>query len=523
MATTSGDGAPPRAGRREWTGLAVLTLPTLLLALDMSVLYLALPRLSADLGADAVEQLWIMDVYGFMIAGFLVTMGSLGDRIGRRRLLLVGSAAFAAASVLAACSTGPAMLIGARAVLGIAGATLMPSTLALIGNMFADARQRGVAIAVWMSAFMGGTAVGPLVGGALLEHFWWGSAFLLGVPVMVLLMATAPFLLPEYRDPRGGRLDLASVALSLGAVLPLVYGLKEIARQGPAAGPALAAVAGLAVGALFVRRQRRLADPLLDLRLVADRSIRAGLTIMLLGAVTMVGSFLLISLYLQLVAGLSPFVAGLWTIPGAVAMVAGTTLSPLAARRLRPAYVLAAGMAVAATGLLLIAQVRDSSDVGVLVLGHVVVCFGAGPMGAICTELVLGAAPPERAGSASAMSETSAEFGIALGVAALGSLAGAVYRADLEVPGGVPGDAAAAARGGITGAAEAAGRLPGAAGAELLEAARAAFVTGLQVTVVLSAVLAAGLAVLAAVTLRHLRPTEAAPDGARRDPVPVAD
>jgi MFS transporter, DHA2 family, multidrug resistance protein len=188
------------AGRREWVGLAVLALPTLLLSLDMSVLYLALPYLSADLGASATQQLWIMDIYGFMIAGFLVTMGTLGDRIGRRRLLMTGGVAFAVASVFAAYSTSPEMLIVTRALLGIAGATLMPSTLALISTMFRDQHQRGVAIAVWMTCFMGGMTVGPLVGGLLLQSFWWGSAFLLGVPVMAVLLVAAPALLPEYRD-----------------------------------------------------------------------------------------------------------------------------------------------------------------------------------------------------------------------------------------------------------------------------------------------------------------------------------
>lgn len=221
-----------------------------------------------------------MDVYGFMIAGFLVTMGTLGDRIGRRRLLMIGAAAFGTASVLAAFSTSAAMLIATRALLGVAGATLMPSTLGLIRTMFTDPRHRGTAIAVWMSCFMGGMTVGPLVGGVLLETFWWGAAFLLGVPVMVLLLVLGPVLLPESRDASAGRLDLVSVGVSLGAVLPLVYGLKDLAGHGP--GPvALAAVAlGLAVAVVFARRQLRLDDPLLDLRLFRHRALagRSGST-----------------------------------------------------------------------------------------------------------------------------------------------------------------------------------------------------------------------------------------------------
>ncbi len=269
----------------------MLALPTLLLALDMSVLFLALPHLTANLHADSTQQLWIMDIYGFMIAGFLVTMGTLGDRIGRRRLLMIGGAAFAAASLLAAFAPTAELLIGARALLGIAGATLMPSTLALISNMFRDARQRGMAIAVWMSCFMVGSSIGPVVGGVLLEMFWWGSVFLLGVPVMVLLLVTTPILLPEFRAADAGKLDLVSVALSLLAILPGVYGLKEIAKDGWAVPPVAAIVVGVAFGTAFVRRQRHLSTPLLDLTLFRNRSFSATLGVMSVGGFLMGGTF----------------------------------------------------------------------------------------------------------------------------------------------------------------------------------------------------------------------------------------
>ncbi len=234
MDTTTRVEPPVRAGRREWIGLAELALPTLLLALDISVLFLALPELSADLGADRTEQLWITDIYGFMVAGLLVTMGTLGDRIGRRRLLLAGAAAFAAASVLAAYASSPEMLIAARALLGVAGATLGPSTLALISSLFADPAQRGQAIALWFSCFLAGGALGPLVGGVLLELFWWGSVVLVGVPVMALLLVLGPRLLPEDRAPDAGRLDPASVALALAAMLPWSTGSRRSrGRAGP--------------------------------------------------------------------------------------------------------------------------------------------------------------------------------------------------------------------------------------------------------------------------------------------------
>jgi len=273
--------APVRAGGREWAGLAVLALPTLLVSLDTFVMLLALPHLAADLGASGTEQLWIMDIYGFLVAGLLITAGALGDRIGRRRLLLAGAAAFGAASVLAAYATSPTMLIAARALLGVAGATLTPSTLSLIMNLFSDARQRATAVGIWAGCFTVGAIIGPLVGGAMLERFWWGSVLLLGVPAMVLLLILGPLLLPEYRDPAAGRLDPTSVAVSLAALLSVIYGLKQVAQHGPHLLPLLALLAGVALAVVFVRRQVKLAHPLLDLKLFANRGFGVALGAML--------------------------------------------------------------------------------------------------------------------------------------------------------------------------------------------------------------------------------------------------
>lgn len=497
-----------RAGRRAWIGLAVLGLPTLLLALDMSVLYLALPHLAADLQPSSSQLLWIMDIYGFMIAGFLITMGTLGDRIGRRRLLLIGAAAFGAASVLAAYSTNSGMLIGTRMLLGIAGATLMPSTLALISNMFPNPRQRASAIAVWMCCFMGGTAIGPVVGGVLLEWFWWGSVFLLGVPVMVLLLVTAPLLLPEHRDPAPGRLDLVSVALSLGAILPIIYGLKELAKDA-GGGPWLAMAVGAAVGVVFVRRQLRLAHPLLDLRLFRNRVFSSALAVMLLGALFMGGMFLFISQYLQLVEGLSPLHAGLWLVPPTVAMIAGTMLAPALAARIGARYVIGGGMAFAALGLVTLSQVTATGGVLMVVTGMAVAAVGLCPGGALVTDIVVGSAPPERAGSAASMSETSGEFGIATGVALLGSLGTAVYRSRVVMPEGMPAQAAVAGRDTLAGAVAAAEQLPGNVADALLDTARAAFTSGLNLVAGLGAV---ALLVFGLVSIGLLRPPAAVPE-----------
>src|SRR6266487_2072372 len=383
----------PRAGRREWIGLAVLALPTLLVSIDVFVMLLALPHLSADLRAGSTEQLWIMDIYGFMIAGFLITMGTLGDRIGRRKLLLLGGSAFGAASVLAAYAPTPELLIAARALLGIAGATLAPSTLALISNMFRDPKQRGLAIGVWLVCFMSGAAIGPLVGGVMLENFWWGSVFLLGVPAMLLLLVLGPALLPEYRDTNAGRLDLASVALSLAAILPIVYGLKELAKAG----------------------WHSLAVAMLDVRLFANRAFTAALAGMLFGTMLMGAMMVFITQHLQLVEGLSPLRAGLWMLPAVATSLISFQLSPLVARRIRPAYLIGAGLAVSVVGVLMLTRVGATSGLSTLVIGFAVINLGAGPLVSVGTDLVVGSAPPEKAGSAAAMNETSGEFGFALG------------------------------------------------------------------------------------------------------------
>ncbi|RZS45037.1 DHA2 family multidrug resistance protein-like MFS transporter [Herbihabitans rhizosphaerae] len=490
------------AGRREWIGLAVLALPTLLLSLDMSVLHLAVPHLAADLRPTSTELLWIIDVYGFMIAGFLVTMGTLGDRIGRRKLLMIGGAAFGVASVVAAFAASPAMLIGARALLGVAGATLMPSTLALISTMFQQPKQRGTAIAVWMSCFMGGMVIGPVVGGVLLETFWWGAVFLLAVPVMVLLLITAPKLLPEHRDEQAGRLDPVSVVLSLVTILPVVFALKEIAKDGPSTVTVLALLVGLSAGVTFVRRQRRLTDPMLDLRLFANRRFTTALCIILVGALTMGGVFLLVSQYLQLVGGLPTSEAGLVLVPQALAVVLGSHIAPKLAVRYRPEFVLGFGMLIAAGGLLLFTQADNGNGVVLVVIGMSIAAFGMGPQGVLCTEMVISSVPPARAGAASAMSETGAEFGIAMGIALFGSVGTAVYRDELTVPVGVPADAAAVAGDSMAGAAHVAGGLHHDLAAPLLASAKDAFTGGLHTVAGIGAAIVITFALVGMAILR---------------------
>jgi MFS transporter, DHA2 family, multidrug resistance protein len=497
----------PKATRREWIGLAVIALPCLLYSMDFTVLHLAVPALSADLAPSSSQLLWIVDIYGFLIAGSLITMGTLGDRIGRRRLLLIGAAAFGVASVLAAFSTGAEMLIATRALLGVAGATLAPSTLSLIRNMFHDPRQRTIAIGVWITSFSVGGAIGPLAGGLVLRHFWWGAVFLLGVPVMALLLAVGPVLLPESRDSKAGRLDLTSAALSLVAVLTVIYGFKQIAQDGLRWLPVLSILAGLAIGVVFLHRQRKLADPLIDLQLFRLPAFSASLATTVLSFFTSFGAFLFIAQYLQLVLGLSPLQAGLWTLPQSGGFILGSLLAPVIVRRVRPAFVMAAGLTLAAAGCGVLTQVGDISGLTVLVTGSAILSLGLAPVVTLATDLIVGAAPAERAGAASAISETSSEFGGALGIAILGSIGAAVYRSVMTnaLPIQLPPEAAEAARGSLGGALAAAGRLPDQLDAELLSTARNAFVQAFELTAALGA---AGLlitAIMAAVMLRGAR------------------
>lgn len=474
---------PARATVREWTGLAVIALPCMLYSMDLTVLNLAIPSISEDLKPTASQLLWIVDIYGFFVAGLLVTMGTLGDRIGRRRLLLIGAAAFGVASVLAAFSTSANMLIATRALLGVAGATLAPSTLSLIRNMFLDPGQRTLAIGVWISSYSAGAVIGPVLGGLLLQFFPWGSVFLIGVPVMVLLLVLGPILLPEYRDPDAGRLDLASVALSLGAVLAVIYGIKQIAEHGPDAIPMLSIVVGVVLGWLFARRQGRLANPMIDLRLFRLPAFTVSLAAYMLACFVMFGVFLYNAQYLQLVLGLSPLHAGLWSVPGAAAFIAGSMVVSVLVRWMRPAYVMGGGLAVAAVGFGMLVVLPAQDGLAWMVASAVISSLGLAPVFTLATDVVVGSAPPERAGVASAISETSSEFGGALGIAILGCIGAAIYRSTMAdaVPSGLAGAAeVAAARSTLGGAVVLAGQLAGSAGAELLDAGRAALLQGLR-------------------------------------------
>ncbi|MFD4438721.1 MFS transporter [Nocardia sp. NPDC058519] len=488
---------PERAGTRQWLGLAVLLLPTVLLFLSMTVLFLATPYIAADLSPSSGQLLWINDIYGFVMAGFLVTMGTLGDRLGRRRLLLAGAAVFGIASVLAAFAPGPDLLIGARALMGLGAAAVMPATLSLITTMFRDDRQRATAIGLWAASVSAGVALGPLLGGLLLDSLWWGASMLIGVPVMALVVLAVPVLIPEYRAPQAGRLDPVSVALSLAALLPFVYGVKKLAETGFTAESVLTLLVGVGFAVVFVRRQLRLSDPLLDVRLFANRTFSGSLGVYMLAAIALGGVYLLFTQYLQLVAAQSPLQAGLWILPAAIALVIVSTVTPAIARRVRPAYVIAGGLALSTVGYLALTQVESVAGLPLLIVGFYILYPGIAPAMALIPGLVIGAAPAEKAGAASAVDSTASDLGVALGVALLGSMGAAVYRA------GMSGEAGAAAET-LPGALSSAESLPAEVAESVVAAGREAFTNGLNAAAWAAAVLSAVGAVLAVALLRRI-------------------
>ncbi|GAA1880221.1 MFS transporter [Williamsia serinedens] len=494
--------------RSPWWGLLVLCLPMLIVSMDVSVLFFAVPDIAADLHPSPAQQLWIFDVYGLVLAGLLLTMGAVADRVGHRRVLLIGAATFSAASVLAAFSTSAEMLIGARAVLAVAGATLMPSTLALIRHMFTDDAARAKAIGAWSAVMAGGVAVGPIVSGALLEHFWWGSVFLINVPVMIALLVAAPALLPGGTGDRTRRIDVVSAALALGAVLPTVGAIKAMGTDGLTPTALAVLTAGVALGVVFVQRQVSLTHPLMDLRLFSDSRLAVSVAVNLVAMVGIVGNAILVTQYLQSVLGYDPLAAALWSLAPTVVVAAVAPMSTTLAARWGGPAVMAAGLVVAAGGFAS-TWAAGVSSLWPMLAASTLIAGGLVAVATVVADHVVGVAPTGRAGAAAGMLETSSELGGGIGIAVLGSVLTAVYRAsvDTSVP-GVSGPAAV----GLGGAVAAASRLGGDAGRAVLDAARVAYVDGLHVAATCAAALLLVTALLTlAVRERTSEPVDSRP------------
>lgn len=495
--------------------MAVLVLPALLVSMDLSVLFMAAPWISAELAPTATQQLWIMDIYGFVMAGLLITMGSIGDRVGRRRMLLLGAVAFGAASLLAAFATSAGMLIAARALLGVGAATLAPSTLSLIRGMFLDEGQRRNAIGIWTAAFTSGFAVGPVIGGLLLEHFHWGSVFLINVPVMLLLLATAPLIIRESRDPAPASFDPRGSVLSLASVLSIIYGVKKLTEHG-LEGPYLGVLGiGLSLGILFLLQQRAAAEPMVDVRLFARAAFSASILANMTVVFATAGMGLLAVTYIQTVLGYAPFDAALWMLPAVGGSIAGVTAVSLLARRARPAILVGTGLTISAVGFFWVSTIGPESDIGVLIAGYALLTVGVGMTATLATSLVLTTAPPEKAGAASAISETSAEFGGALGIATLGTLAAAVYRDQMDgtVPTAVGDEAAASAEDAIGGAVTVAEQSPGDVAAHILSDAFEAYSNGFGIAAIVGGLLVLAVGGVASIALRTVTVQQVAAAG----------
>lgn len=490
-----------RAGRREWVGLAVLALPTLLVSMDATVTYLALPVISASLQPSSAQLLWITDIYTFLEGGLLITMGTLGDRIGRKKLLLWGAVAFALASVIAAFAPGAGMLIAARALLGVAGATLLPSTVALIRSMFHDDKQRAVAIGIWTTCYSTGTMLGPLLGGVLLDHFWWGSVFLIGVPVMVLFLALGPRLLPEHKAETSEKPDLLSVFLLLTGILLIIYVIKRIGEQGDYGSLSLLlAATGILIMVIFLQRQRKVKGPLIDLQLFHVPAFNATLGTLLIALFCWSGLYLFVAQYLQLVLGLDPSKAGLLTVPAAAMGMLGCMGAPLLARPLGQNRVILLGMLILSIGAMLLWRVTDNTGLGLLIPATLLLTLGCSLVVTLGVDKVISSAPRERAGAAAGIYETSTTFGTALGIAILGSIGTAIYRNQMKGNNmaGISVDMIERARNTLGEAQAISHQLPGQSGVVLFREARMAFVQSFSVTAAIAGGLLVMIMVLAA-------------------------
>lgn len=413
---------------RAWLGLLVVLGPVLLVSMDGSILFLAMPRISQALAPTADQALWILDIYGFAVGSLLIAFGNLGDRHGRRKLLMIGATFFGLGSAAAAFAPSAELLIAARALMGVAGATLLPSALAVLSELFADPRHRARAIGIFAAAFAAGFAVGPVLGGVLLDHFWWGAVFLINLPVLGLFLVFAPVLLGEVRGGRPGRVDVTSVVTSAAGLLLAIYALKSTAAEGFSLPPVLAGLTGLTLLAWFAARQRRLEHPLMDLSLFRDRVFTIAIITGLLPLAAWSATAYLAGIHLQSVLGLPVLRAAVLALPGAAVLTITCVVTPVLVERVGKRTALLVCHSTIAAGLLLLLPVHHDGGTGWYVAATTLAGVGYGISFALVADTAVGAVPPERAGAAGAIAETSNEIGNALGIALLGSLAALLFR-----------------------------------------------------------------------------------------------
>nr|MCW2728628.1 transporter [Aeromicrobium sp.] len=491
-----------RAGAREWTALAVLMLPVLMVSVDNTVLSFALPAISVDLRPSGTQLLWIVDLYAIMLAGLLIAMGSIGDRFGRRRLLLIGAIGFGASSLLAAYSQSPEMLLVARALQGTFGATLMPSTLSLIRNVFHDPRDRRLAIASWAAMFSGGAALGPVLGGWLLGHASWGSVFLINIPIIVVLIPLALTLLPESRDPDPGPIDLIAIGLSLLTMLPLVFGIKNLAEHGLTDVTLTALAVGVIAAWALIHRLRTSASPMIDLTLFGNRVFTGAIVANLLSLMGLTGFLFLGAQLLQLVLGLSAMDAALVLLPGLVATVAAGFIAVRLVNVVSIRLLVTASFVASATGYAITALTETPTVVSVAV-AFAVMGLGIGMAETLTNDVMLSSVPSSKAGAASAISETAYEIGAVLGTAVLGTVLTSTYRSHLTYPAMVQWGERDGSFETLGGTVEVAKYYPNEVGNSLLASAREAFDLGVQQTSAAAIVIALLAALVSWRTLKH--------------------
>lgn len=494
-----------RAAKKDWVALAVLMLPVLLVSIDNTVLSLALPSISKTLTPSATQLLWVVDSYSLVLAGLLVSMGSLGDIFGRRKMLLIGAVGFTFISVFAAYSVNAQMLIFSRVFMGVFGAMLMPATLSLIRNIFHVREQRRLAIAIWASCFSAGAALGPIVGGVLLEYFWWGSVFLLAVPVMIVLIVCAPFLIPESKNPNPAKINFVAIVLLFCTIIPVVYSIKVVAHDGVNLKSLVLVVVGLFVGFVFVKMQLKSRNPLLEIDLFRSKVFTGAVNINLFSTFALVGALLFISQHLQLVLGLSPLQAAFKLTPGLLLMIVASLSVVYVVRFVQPGKIVVFAIFLASMGYVVIALFGSSPNSLGIVVAFALLGVGIGSAETLANDFIISAVPAEKAGAASGISETAYELGVVLGTSIIGGILTATYSNKVVMPAGLSAQQQVQATETLGGAVNVSESLSLLEATQLLNSAHKAFESGATIISVVGAVLMLALTVLAWVTLKDAK------------------